>query len=233
ELAGDLADALPDAGLPAFVAELEERASAQHAPTVQGVTLASLHAAKGLEWDAVFLVGLTDGTMPLQHATTEEEVEEERRLLYVGITRAREHLQLSWAASRAAGGRRARRPSRFLPSTAVADRPTAGRTRTAPVCRICGQPLRLASERTMRRCAECPADYDEALFERLRTWRSAQAGERKVPAYVVFSDATLTAIAQARPSSVPQLLAVPGIGSTKLDLYGDDVLALVRGELTV
>ncbi len=78
------------------------------------MTLASLHAAKGLEWDAVFLVGLTDGTMPIQHAETPEEIEEERRLFYVGVTRARTRLALSWALSRTEGGRRTRRRSRFL-----------------------------------------------------------------------------------------------------------------------
>ena len=76
---------------------------------MQGVTLASLHAAKGLEWDAVFLVGLADGTLPISHALAHgpdsEAVEEERRLLYVGITRARVHLALSWALSRTPGGR--------------------------------------------------------------------------------------------------------------------------------
>ena len=102
------------ADLPAFVAELERRASEQHAPPVEGVTLASLHAAKGLEWDAVFLVGLTDGMMPIIYAETPEQIEEERRLLYVGVTRAREHLSLSWALARAPGGRQSRRPSRFL-----------------------------------------------------------------------------------------------------------------------
>ena len=105
-LAIDLALAEPAAGLRELVAELEERAAAQHAPTVDGVTLASLHAAKGLEWDAVFLVGLVDGTLPLVHADTPEQVEEERRLLYVGVTRAREHLSLSrrCPAPRVAGG---------------------------------------------------------------------------------------------------------------------------------
>ncbi|MEO6205554.1 MAG: ATP-dependent helicase, partial [Mycobacteriales bacterium] len=95
-----LAQDHPEMTLPDFVAELEERAAAQHAPTVDGVTLASLHAAKGLEWDAVFLVGLVDGTLPLVHADTAAAVEEERRLLYVGVTRAREHLMLSWALAR-------------------------------------------------------------------------------------------------------------------------------------
>jgi hypothetical protein len=113
-LAGDLAVAVPTAGLRELVVELEERAAAQHAPSVEGVTLASLHAAKGLEWDAVFLVGLVDGTMPLVHADTPDAVEEERRLLYVGVTRARFHLSLSWALSRSPGGRGSRRPSRFL-----------------------------------------------------------------------------------------------------------------------
>ena len=97
-----------------FVEELAQRMDAQHAPVVEGVTLATLHAAKGLEWDAVFLVGLVDGTLPITHATTPEQVGEERRLLYVGMTRARRHLSLSWAQARAAGGRRSRKPSRFL-----------------------------------------------------------------------------------------------------------------------
>ncbi|MDQ6937902.1 MAG: ATP-dependent helicase, partial [Actinomycetota bacterium] len=96
-LAEEVLAADPAARLADLVAELDQRASAQHAPTVQGVTLASLHSAKGLEWDAVFLVGLTDTTLPIQHATTPAQVAEERRLLYVGITRARERLALSWA----------------------------------------------------------------------------------------------------------------------------------------
>src|SRR5690349_4354399 len=135
-----------DLDLAAFIAELEERASAQHAPTVDGVTLASLHAAKGLEWDAVFLVGLVDGTLPLVHADTPEQVEEERRLLYVVVTRARVHLQLSWALSRAPGGRGTRRPSRFLDGlhsgvsrVAAGPAPRAARaSRSGPVaCRVC------------------------------------------------------------------------------------------------
>ncbi len=113
-LAEGFAAARPQAVLAELVAELDERAAAQHAPTVQGVTLASLHSAKGLEWDAVFLVGVAEGMMPITYARTDEQVEEERRLLYVGVTRARERLHLSWALSRTPGGRPNRRPSRFL-----------------------------------------------------------------------------------------------------------------------
>lgn len=129
-LAEDFARARPAATLADLVAELDERAAAQHAPTVGGVTLASLHAAKGLEWDAVFLVGLTEGMLPLHHARTDEQVEEERRLLYVGITRARRHLALSWSLARSPGGRAVRSASRFLdglrPGTGSARRRTAG-----------------------------------------------------------------------------------------------------------
>uniref|UniRef100_UPI002A7FB092 ATP-dependent helicase n=1 Tax=Streptomyces sp. CRN 30 TaxID=3075613 RepID=UPI002A7FB092 len=113
-LAQDFSAAKPGAALSDLVAELGERTAAQHAPTVQGVTLASLHAAKGLEWDAVFLVGLAEGMMPITYAKTDEQIEEERRLLYVGVTRARERLHLSWALARSPGGRANRRASRFL-----------------------------------------------------------------------------------------------------------------------
>ena len=105
-LAEELAAIEPGADLDRFAAELFARADAAHPPTVQGVTLASLHAAKGLEWDAVFLVGLTDGTLPIQHADGDDEaIEEERRLLYVGVTRARRRLRCPGRCpgSRAAG----------------------------------------------------------------------------------------------------------------------------------
>ena len=113
-LAEQLLAEQPGARLEEFNSDLAQRAAAQHAPTVQGVTLASLHSAKGLEWDAVFLVGLTDQTIPIQHADTPEQLAEERRLLYVGITRARQRLMLSWALARSPGQARRRRPSRFL-----------------------------------------------------------------------------------------------------------------------
>ncbi|HTJ66910.1 MAG TPA: ATP-dependent DNA helicase UvrD2 [Actinospica sp.] len=240
----------PNAGLGDFVRELEERAAVQHAPVVDGVTLASLHSAKGLEWDAVHLVGLTEGLLPITYAETDEQLEEERRLLYVGVTRARETLQLSWALARAPGGRPSRRPSRFLDSlreakAAMTDagaggvvRRGSGRgpqeqgksKRTGPVrCRVCGKALIEAVDRKLGRCADCPSDLDQALFQRLRDWRLEQAQEQSVPAYVVFTDATLTAIAEIKPADRAGLAKIPGVGAQKLDRYADQVLLILTG----
>jgi DNA helicase-2/ATP-dependent DNA helicase PcrA len=240
QLAEDMAAGNGKAGLADFVAELEERAAAQHAPPLEGVTLASLHAAKGLEWDALFLVGLAEGTLPIIYAETPEQIEEERRLLYVGVTRAREHLALSWALARAPGGRKGRRCSRFLdgiaPQTATstpARMTKSDRRRPAKgpqPCRVCGRPLTAALERKLGRCEGCPADLDEALFAGLKQWRMETAQEQKVPAYVVFTDATLQAIAERRPESERELAGISGVGPSKLERYGRPVLALCRGE---
>jgi DNA helicase II / ATP-dependent DNA helicase PcrA len=120
-LADDLAAARPAATLAEFAAELAERAESGHAPVAAAVTLATMHAAKGLEWDAVLLPGLTEGIMPIVHARTAEAVEEERRLLYVAVTRARVHLALSWAPARTPGAEASRQRSRFLASLRGAD----------------------------------------------------------------------------------------------------------------
>jgi DNA helicase-2/ATP-dependent DNA helicase PcrA len=218
QLAEDMAADDPKAGLAEFVAELEERAQVQHAPPLEGVTLASLHAAKGLEWDAVFLIGLVDGTLPIIYAETTAQIEEERRLLYVGITRAKEHLSLSWALARAPGGRKIRRPSRFLDGLAP-------RTSTPTPARV-----ERAKRGGGRSCQSCPADLDEALFTRLKEWRVEVSKALKVPAYVVFTDATLQAIAERKPVVEQDLSGIPGVGSVKLDRYGAAILALGRGE---
>jgi DNA helicase-2/ATP-dependent DNA helicase PcrA len=113
-LADDFCADAPGAGLADIVGQLAHRAAIEHPPAPDGVTVASLHAAKGLEWDVVFLPGLTEGNLPIVHAQTDEAVAEERRLLYVGVTRARERVHLSWALARSPGGRPSRVPSRFL-----------------------------------------------------------------------------------------------------------------------
>ncbi|GAC66597.1 ATP-dependent DNA helicase UvrD2 [Gordonia soli] len=234
-LAGDLTAEHPDLTLRDLVAELSARAEARHPPTVQGVTLSSLHAAKGLEWDAVFLIGLTDGSLPINQAinNSPEAIEEERRLFYVGVTRAREHLHLSWALSRNEGGRKGRRRSRFVADLVPDDSPASivaapSKPRRGPTCRVCGTRLVGKTAALLGRCENCPSDLDEDLLVALKEWRRDQAKEQSVPAYVVFSDNTLVAIAEQRPSDVSSLVAIPGIGAKKLDQYGDDVLEIVR-----
>ena len=189
EVAADPTRENPD--LRALVAELDERAAAQHAPTVDGVTLASLHAAKGLEWDAVFLAGLSEGLLPISLAETDAAVAEERRLLYVGITRAREHLELSYARHRP-GGSATRRRSRFL------------------------GPLWPEEEHagvTVQRA-------DPGLLAALRAWRADVATRDRVPPSAVVADGVLARIASARPTTLARLGAVPGVGPVKLDRYG-------------
>ncbi|MGA5217191.1 ATP-dependent DNA helicase UvrD2 [Streptomyces cinereoruber] len=248
-LAEDFARAKPGATLSDLVAELDERAAAQHAPTVQGVTLASLHAAKGLEWDAVFLVGLTEGMMPITYAKTDEQIEEERRLLYVGVTRARVHLALSWSLSRSPGGRPSRRPTRFLKglrpgsgalgttvhgggqgSVERGSAPARRRQRGPVRCRVCGATLTKAGAMKLMRCEDCPSDMDEGLYERLRDWRAERAGELGQPAYCVFTDKTLMAIAERVPATGGELASIAGVGTRKLNRFGADVLAICAGE---
>jgi DNA helicase-2/ATP-dependent DNA helicase PcrA len=218
-----------------------------NAPVADGVTLASLHAAKGLEWDAVFLIGLASGLFPHREATLPAEIEEERRLFYVGLTRAREHLQLTWARARTPGQRASRSRSFFLDDALGAEvgsaaagsvrrgaggrkSSEAGRRRDPVPCRVCGRSLVTGVEAALGRCRTCPATYDEGLYDRLKEWRRGEASRIGKPAFVVFSDATLQAIAETLPNDEISLARISGLGPVKRDRWGACLLAMVRGE---
>ncbi len=203
ELVTRIVDEVDDIDFTGLVDQLVERARASGGahPTRPAVTLLTLHKAKGSEFDAVCLVGLEEGMVPISYAATDEELAEERRLLYVGMTRARRHLWLSWAQQRPgwSGKLVRRRPSRFLDD--ITERRRSAKARGAAV--------------------------DDRLTAALRAWRLERARRDEVPPYVVFNDRTLQELAATRPASVGELLAVHGLGTTKVRRYGAELLRLL------
>ena len=227
-----IVESTPGIDLNGVLGELRRRSTDKQAPAMEGVTLATVHAAKGLEWDAVFLVGLTEKLMPINHAIKagDEQVEEERRLFYVGITRAREHLALSWALAKTTGSRASRERTRFLDGIVPAAEDASGggsRSRRPKRCRVCSGPLGTPAEKVIGRHEDCEGGGDEEVFAALRSWRSQVAREEKVPAYVIFSDATLQAISEELPSDEAEMLSISGVGPSKLERYGAQVLEVI------
>ena len=206
--------------LAAFVAELDERVAYQVEPDKAGVELATIHAAKGLEWDAVFLVGVAEGLLPISYAKTAAAREEERRLLYVAVTRARDLLTLSWARSRGADGRGKRKRSRLLDGIWPEEVGVGAPKKKAR-----------ASTRALNQAFEEEASPQAIeLFGRLKAWRLEVSRQAGVPPFAVFTDQTLRDIAQAMPKNTTQLRVIRGIGDVKVQRFAAPVLALVRGE---
>jgi DNA helicase-2/ATP-dependent DNA helicase PcrA len=242
--------------------------------TPGGVTLSTIHRVKGREWDRVVLSGVIDGVVPHRLAS---DIEEERRVLHVGVTRGRHRVvvltdrtrpspflaELAGTAPRqpvraagrtgpttdaaaGAGGRvRGRGPAPVTDGIVAAEghevRVLGGYAGTIVVADGRGVRLRLDNggtltvrygERVEQRGRSAPLSPPTELWgqaaraeEVLRRWRSARAKTDGVPAYVVLSDAHLRGVALARPTDAAGLLACDGIGPTKLDRYGDELLA--------
>ncbi len=182
-----------DGNAAAFVEELRRRFD-PGGDGARGVHLLTLHRAKGLEFEAVFLPRLEAKELPSRQARAAEQVAEERRLFYVGLTRAKRVLWVTWSGT----------PSPFLRELGKAPRPVRSTPRE-PKPKVDWTPL----------------------GERLRAWRLERARDDGVPPYVVFHDRVLHEIADTRPATIAELAGIAGVGPSKLERYGDEVLAAV------
>jgi DNA helicase-2/ATP-dependent DNA helicase PcrA len=181
----------------AFIAELPSRFSVEESG--RGVQLLTYHRSKGLEFDVVFLPRVLDGEIPYKSGRTAADPEEERRLFYVGVTRARHWLAITWPAD-----------AKTSVSPFVVEA-----TGVKPKVEKRPQPKRVES--------------GDPLFERLRAWRRERAVTDGVPPYVIFHDKTLVLIAEARPTSPAALRSISGVGQAKVERYADDVLTVIAG----
>lgn len=236
-----------------FAADLAARFAADAEST--GVQLLTLHRAKGLEFDAVFMPGVEEGELPFRRA----DITEERRLLYVGLTRARQHLHVTWCS----GGRRT--PSRFIAELGVGIASPERQPARAKPKKVDGFPavdgleLELSGGYkgsvvsvdengvlvSLRGGGQMAVGFDALvtidgvtkpllrpdpggpLFTALKEWRLARCKADEVPAYVVFHDSTLAAIATTKPRSRNELATIPGVGPTKLDRYAESLLEVI------
>lgn len=203
------------------------------------VTICSFHRAKGLEWDSVWVCGLESGLVPIGRAATADAVEEERRLLYVALTRAGRSLYCSWAAQRRFSSSPAlvrRQPSPWLQAI-EATTAAGGRAGERPD----RQRWRLLIDerrdhlRSSRRAPLAPVGWeepDQATLEALRAWRAGVARASAVPAHVVLHDSALVAVASLRPGDREALVTVPGVGAVKANRFGDAILdVLARADV--
>ncbi len=246
-----LASELAGGGIPhrvaagaAVVGDVTGGATGGEGPGPDSVTICSFHRAKGLEWPAVWVCGLERGLVPIGRAKTAAAEAEERRLLYVALTRAGQELHCSWARARTFGGHRvAREPSPWL-ALLGGDR---GGPPPGPVLDAGGWRDHLAQQ---RRALDTPSPAagppfgpgrrgrapqpalvapDPGLLADLRAWRAQRARGAGVPAHVVLHDRTLEALASLRPATEEELLGVPGLGPVKAGRFGQGLLGLIEG----
>ena len=196
-----------------FEAWLRYRLDAPTSAEGAGVLLSTVHRVKGLEWPHVVIIGAEQSTFPHRLA----EVEEERRVFHVALTRS--SISTTVIADKAS-------PSQFLDE--LEGRASAIAAPAAPKTEG-GTKTTRARER-QKKGAEPTPEYDDAVFATLRSWRSDRAKADGIAPFIVFHDSVLIAVAARQPTNLAELAQVKGIGPTKLERYGDELLAALWDE---
>ncbi|MEA2517307.1 MAG: ATP-dependent helicase UvrD/PcrA, partial [Actinomycetota bacterium] len=246
-----------------FVADIEKRFGGDGQG--RGVNLLTLHRAKGLEYACVFLPRVEEHELPFRRSRSHEAIAEERRLFYVGLTRSKTHLAVSWVQD---GKRKASAFVRELQGDKVTRTGDSGISARMPIKDVipaaiglfvelnggfCGTVVEIGPEEAtieLEGGAQIGVAYGEpvtslgktmplgpaftesdGVMKQLKAWRLERAKADEVPAYVIFHDTTLQAIAETGPSDLDELAQISGVGPSKLEKYGAEVLAVLGSTL--
>ena len=204
------------------------------------VTLASIHATKGLEWENLFLIGASDDLIPFVQADGPEEILEELRLFYVAVTRAKNKLFISWTKSRDIDGKE-RVISRFINTSKqnienvldntnyLINKVNKSIERALIKCKFCQQPLVSGSEVILKRCKNCPGVLPQEYLDAASLWRREMAIQESIPEFLVFSNATLEAFTECiyEAKNEEDFLAIPGVDLEKFNKYFDELSTIL------
>ena len=209
----------PAAKSNSFVLWLKSQSQNLYEINDDAVEISTFHRSKGLEWSVVHVAGLEQGLVPIAHAKDSNAVAEERRLLYVALTRAKDRILCSWADNRHfSGNKRKRDPSPWLFNIERAiqnlEKPLTQKE----------QITKVKSARRKKTKNDLP---ETQQVRELKEWRLSVSRAADVPAFVIFNDETLLDLVEVQPTNLEELLKIKGIGPVKAERYGKEILELV------
>ena len=190
-----------------------------------GVQILTLHAAKGLEWRIVHLCGVEEGFHPIAHANTELALEEERRLFFVGLTRAEEQLHISWARNRALGRKQSRKPSMYIRELSDLLDPTP--------LKFDGDRKALSQKIRAFLGSQNVTDHQQKAFnseqscmDELDSIRRNIAKANDSKPEIVLSDDAIAALVSNKPKSIKDLRKIPQVSSVVIDRFGEQIIEI-------
>ena len=190
-----------------------------------GVQILTLHAAKGLEWKIVHLCGVEEGFHPISHADTELALEEERRLFFVGLTRAEEQLHISWARNRALGSKRSRKPSMYIRELSDLLDPTP--------LKFGGDRKALSQKIRAFLSSQSVTDHqpkvlysEQSCMDELDSIRRNIAKANDSKPEIVLSDDAIAALVSLKPKSIKDLRKISQVSSAIIDRFGDQIIEI-------
>jgi DNA helicase-2/ATP-dependent DNA helicase PcrA len=241
-VAVDLKSHNPNASFDEYFAEIAHRTNENYDPQAAAVTISTIHTAKGLEWDHVFIPSVVEGILPFDPKRAPENTEEERRLFYVAITRAKQVVQISTSRTRL-GYENA--PSRFLNSVgstaeaflvpisqAKVSKPAPRPELKVEKCRVCDSGINQVRELALKICNKCEKKQPKAKFsDNIKTglisWREDYATQVDMLPWLLLSDLAIDALAEFQPKTVAELDGIHGINSAKADVIGEEILLVI------